>query len=212
MTVAGLAIDGTDAGNYNLTNSSAIAWAAITKKGLAISATAADKVYDTTKIASATLSCDMLSGDSLTLSNTSALFDSKDVGRGKTVTVSGLSIGGIDAGNYYLQNTIAITYANISKADDEKLHASINAFSKIINPVPVNPSYKTPERVQIVNEKVAVTGNTQVVTEKVTVSEQSQQTNNKNQQGCVKDFSGDCNSQSVKGQQVKLAHYFETFY
>ena len=40
-------------------------------------------------------------GDTLTVSGTGT-FDSKDVGTGKTVTISGLSLGGADVGNYAL--------------------------------------------------------------------------------------------------------------
>jgi hypothetical protein len=96
--------------------------------------------------------------------------------------------------------------------DDEILHASIGGFPQIINPVPVNPSYKTPETVQIVNEKVAVTGNTQVVTEKVMVSDQNQQSAKKDQQACSKDFSADCNAQQSLGGGLQFTHKYDTFY
>jgi filamentous hemagglutinin family protein len=128
VTVAGLAIDGTDAGNYNLTNSTTTTTADITKKDLAISATATDKVYDTTTAATATLSSDMLTGDSLTLANTSANFDDKNVGTGKTVTVAGLSIDGTDAGNYNLTNSTAITTASIEKAT---LQLQVDGVTKV---------------------------------------------------------------------------------
>src|SRR5205823_1626250 len=47
---------------------------------------------------------------------TSASFGDKNVGNGKVVGVSGISISGADAGNYSLQNTTASTTANITPA------------------------------------------------------------------------------------------------
>ncbi len=111
-------LTGNEAGNYTLspftTNS---ANHVVLKKDLVISASATDKIYDTTTLANASLSSDMLSGDRLSLSSNSANFDSKNVGTGKTVTVSGLAISGADAGNYQLTNTNAATTAAIAKAD-----------------------------------------------------------------------------------------------
>ena len=51
-----------------------------------------------------TLSDDRVSGDSLTLSYTSASFSDKNAGTGKTVSVSGISVSGTDSGNYTLSN------------------------------------------------------------------------------------------------------------
>ena len=45
---------------------------------------------------------------------TSATFSDKNVGTGKIVTVSGISIAGADAGNYTLASTTATTTANIT--------------------------------------------------------------------------------------------------
>jgi hypothetical protein len=116
VTVAGLSISGTDAGNYNLTNTSTTATADISKKDLAITATAANKVYDTTTAATATLASNKLGGDTLTLATTGATFSDKNVGTGKTVTVAGLSISGTDAGNYNLTNSSTSATAAISQA------------------------------------------------------------------------------------------------
>ena len=62
------------------------------------------------------LSDDRVSGDVFTDSYTSATFSDKNVGTGKTVSVSGISISGTDAGNYYA-NTTATTTANITRRD-----------------------------------------------------------------------------------------------
>src|SRR5206468_4047786 len=81
----------------------------ITAKGLTVSGvTADDKVYDagtgaTIHAGSASLS-GVISGDTVTLDSSSAsgAFGDKKVASGKTVTISGLGLGGADAGNYSL--------------------------------------------------------------------------------------------------------------
>ncbi len=114
VTVSGISISGTDAGNYTVATS-ATTTATITAKTLAVTTTATDKVYDATTAATTTLTDDRVSGDNLTLSKTSSTFDTKDVGTGKTVTVSGISKSGTDAGNYVLGNVTATTTANITQ-------------------------------------------------------------------------------------------------
>ncbi len=84
--------------------------------------TAADKVYDgnttATLVGSGTLS-GVIGGDDVTLGGTAAgTFDSANVGTGKTVTVSGLTLGGADAGNYTL--TQPTTTASITAVVEEE--------------------------------------------------------------------------------------------
>jgi gliding motility-associated-like protein len=116
VTVGGVSITGgTDAGNYSLTNVTATTTASITAKSLTVSATATNKPYDGNTTAVVSLSDDRLSGDILTIGNTSANFDNKNVGTGKTVTIGGVSItGGTDAGNYSLTNVTTTTTASIT--------------------------------------------------------------------------------------------------
>jgi filamentous hemagglutinin family protein len=69
---------------------------------------ASDKVYDASTRASlvGTAGVTALAGDQLTLNGTaSAQFSDKNVGADKSVVLSGLSLGGVDAGNYLL-NTV----------------------------------------------------------------------------------------------------------
>jgi hypothetical protein len=113
VTVSGLALSGADAGNYTLTPPTTTA--SITAKALTITATGVNKVYDGASSATVTLgSGDKISGDTVTFGYTGAAFDNKNVGTGKAVGVSGLSIGGADAGNYNLTSTSATTTANIT--------------------------------------------------------------------------------------------------
>lgn len=119
VTVSGLTIGGTDSGNYSLTQPTATA--TITAAGLSVTGvTASNKTYDggtgaTLNLGSASLA-GVIGGDSVTLSTGSASgnFTTKTVGTGKTVTVSGLALGGTDSGNYSL--TQPSTTANITAA------------------------------------------------------------------------------------------------
>jgi len=81
---------------------------------LTVTATGVGKVYDGTTTATVTLSDDHQAGDNVTDSYTSASFSDKNVGTGKAVSVSGISISGADASRYVLQNTTASTTANIT--------------------------------------------------------------------------------------------------
>lgn len=114
VTVSGISISGTDAGNYSLQNTTAAATADITTRPLTVTATGVSKVYDGTATATVTLADNRVAGDSITDAYTGAVFPDKNVGNGKTVSVSGISISGPDAGNYQLGNTTATTTANIT--------------------------------------------------------------------------------------------------
>ena len=113
VSVSGISISGADASNYSF-NVTASAAADITKRALAVSAAGQNKVYDGTTAATVTLSDNRVSGDGVVETYTSASFSSKNVGAGKVVSVSGISISGADAGNYSLAATTAATTAGIT--------------------------------------------------------------------------------------------------
>jgi hypothetical protein len=127
VTVSGLTLTGSAAGNYSLTQptlSANITAAAVT---VASGLTANNKVYDGT--ATATISSNSVSlsgvvaGDtsnlSLSTNSYAASFFSAAVGAGTTVTVSGLTLTGSAAGNYSLtQPTLS---ANITPGTAAKL-------------------------------------------------------------------------------------------
>src|SRR5207302_1159025 len=103
---SGITISGTDAANYTA-NTSTTTTANITAKALTVTGiTANDKVYSATT--SATLNTGgatlvgVVSGDTVTPNTASATgaFADKNVGTGKTVSVSGLALSGPDAANY----------------------------------------------------------------------------------------------------------------
>jgi hypothetical protein len=113
VSISGLDIVGVDESKYTLVDPTTIA--DITARALAVSAAAANKVYDGTTAAAVTLSDNRVAGDSLSTSYTSASFWDQNVGNGKTVNVSGISVSGTDAGNYSF-NTTASATANITTA------------------------------------------------------------------------------------------------
>jgi hypothetical protein len=130
VSVSGLSIGGADAGNYNLTSTTASTTADITAKSLTVSGiTASNRTYDggitaTLNTGSASL-VGMVSGDNVTLVTTgaTAACADKNVGTGKNVTVSGLTLSGADAANYSL--TQPTTTANITAVSS---HAGLYAL------------------------------------------------------------------------------------
>src|SRR5205085_1744378 len=84
-------------------------------------------VYDGNTTATVNLSDNRVANDILADSYTSATFGDKNVGNGKAIGVSGISIGGTDAGNY-TANTTASTTANITARD---LTVSASADDKV---------------------------------------------------------------------------------
>ena len=116
LTPAGAVSDGNGGNNYSVTfvpNSGGV----ITVRPLTVSALGVNRVYDGTTGASVGLSDNRAIGDVLSDSYTGAVFTDKNVGTGKAVSVSGISISGPDAGNYSLSNTGASTTADITKRD-----------------------------------------------------------------------------------------------
>ncbi|NLD38765.1 MAG: filamentous hemagglutinin N-terminal domain-containing protein [Desulfatiglans sp.] len=131
---------GADAGNYSITDQ-ATTTANITQRAINISGiTAANKVYDanTTATVDTTGASGWLAGDTVTVS-ASGLFDNKNVGTGKTVTLTS-SYGGTDLGNYSItdqatttanitQKSLTATYTGIDKVYDGTTNAQVAAYS-----------------------------------------------------------------------------------
>ncbi|RXJ88834.1 filamentous hemagglutinin [Arcobacter sp. CECT 8983] len=85
------------------------------KKDITANYTAENKIYDgtTDAIVNGTLA-GIISGDTVTVSNTSANFTDKNAGENKTVNIAGISISGTDSSNYSISNTSSAT-ADITK-------------------------------------------------------------------------------------------------
>jgi hypothetical protein len=118
VTATGLTLSGASAGNYLLSTTSASTTAAITPLAVTPVVTVSNKAYDGTTaatIVSRTLT-GVLPADSATvvLTGGSALFADANAGTAKTVTTTGLTITGPNAGNYTLSTTSATTTADIT--------------------------------------------------------------------------------------------------
>ena len=129
VTASGLALSGSDANNYSLAVSQN-GTADITPATLTQTFTAANKVYDGTTAALATLASltGVVSGDQVAISGTGAYnFDNKNAGTSKTVTASGLTLSGPDANNY----TLALAQNATADITPAILTATYNPNSKV---------------------------------------------------------------------------------
>ncbi|MCL6699501.1 YDG domain-containing protein [Sphingomonas sp. NSE70-1] len=102
VTVSGIALTGSDAGNYSVTIPATVL-ADIFRKTITATVVADDKTYDGTTAATGSVNlAGTVSGDSVTGSADLAFAD-KNAGTGKVVTVSNAALAGVDAGNYLLE-------------------------------------------------------------------------------------------------------------
>ena len=111
--------------------------------------TANDKVFDGNTVAAlntgtATFS-GMYAGDQLTVASAAGNFDTPVVGTGKPVFISGITLGGADAGNYVLQNTSGETTASILPLPPTPalLNVSPRSDAGLGGLVPNNPALNT---------------------------------------------------------------------
>jgi len=122
VSLAGATLSGADAGNYQLAGSGGTPLTTTATINQAIISavsgiTAEGKDYDGTTSAtldtSAATFAGIIAGDTLAVASASAAFADKNAGEGKTVNVSAITLGGLDAGNYSLADTTATATATI---------------------------------------------------------------------------------------------------
>jgi hypothetical protein len=136
VNITGIALGGADAGNYTLSNNSASATANITPASIAgvTGITASDKVYDGTTVASLNTGGASFTGrlgaDVLTVATATGAFTDKNVATGKIVNITGITLGGADAGNYTLSSNSASATANITPASIARV-TGITASDKV---------------------------------------------------------------------------------
>ncbi len=109
VTAAFKIADGTNGGlanNYSLTQPTGLT-GTITARPLTVTYTGVDKVYDGLATATVTTADNRLAGDSLSITRSASFADvasvantGKNAGSTKAISVSGVSLGGTDAGNY----------------------------------------------------------------------------------------------------------------
>ncbi len=111
VTASNLLFSGADAGNYTVTTTTA--FADILRKAISGTFTANDKIYDgDTAATGAIVLSGLIAGDTVTAGGTYRFAD-RNAGVDKTVTVSGVSLSGADAGNYDLVTLPASALADI---------------------------------------------------------------------------------------------------
>ncbi|WP_207429040.1 YDG domain-containing protein [Pedobacter sp. SYSU D00535] len=122
ITVATFVLAGTDKDNYNLTTTSETTTGAITAKPITVALNASpaiSKTYDGTvaaTLADANYSLTGVeAGDVVSVSGT-ATYDTKDAGRGKTVTAGSFVLAGADKDNYNVTTRSATISSSILKA------------------------------------------------------------------------------------------------
>jgi hypothetical protein len=112
VSVTGLSLSGTTAGNYQLSTTSVSPSASITARPITVTAATNTKTYDGTTSAAATgsiTSGSIASGD--TAPTWTETYDTKDQGTGKTLTASGTVSDGNSGNNYsvtFVSNTTGI--------------------------------------------------------------------------------------------------------
>ncbi len=115
VTVGGLALSGTDAGNYSVSDASG-ATATITAKAItSVGFTGVGRIYDGTTVVGvngggASLS-GVIGGDAVGINagGVSGSIANKNVGVGKSVTVNGVALNGAGAGNYTVSDASGAT-------------------------------------------------------------------------------------------------------
>lgn len=117
VTAAGFSLTGADADNYSLAAANPTAKADITAKEMTIAINATSKPYDGNRVAvvTASIASGLVANDAVSVSASNGLFDTKNVGAGKTVEAS-VSKTGTDAGNYTANLTATTTAAITTKA------------------------------------------------------------------------------------------------
>jgi hypothetical protein len=115
VTYSGFRLGGADAGKFALSAPAGTSMANVDKRTLGVIASGSNRVYDGSIAVEVILADNRIAGDALTLSYSGANFADKNAGNDKTVRVSGISLAGIDAGNYSV-NTSTATSASITPA------------------------------------------------------------------------------------------------
>jgi hypothetical protein len=122
VSITGITLGGNDAGNYILTTATAADTANISAKEITAvtGITANDKTYDGNTTAGLVTTgtgigfTGMITKDDLSVKTATGTFANKNVGIDKAVSITGITLGGDDAGNYILTNATAADTANIS--------------------------------------------------------------------------------------------------
>jgi hypothetical protein len=160
VNITNLTLGGRDAANYRLDSTSATTVADIFPATITeiTGISARSKLHDGTAFAaldtSGAVFNGMIAGDELTVASGTGAFGDPSPGRGRAVQITGLSLGGADAGNYVLADTAASTTADIeSRAVADTCSALGTASAAVCGVVTPEPNQ---EPVLIRNDDVQI--------------------------------------------------------
>jgi hypothetical protein len=108
VSVSGISLSGSAAGNYSLLSTTATTTADITPKPVTATYTAGNRVYNglaDTSVSVLGASLQLINGDDVGFTQTAAILGDGRAGVGRQVAVSNIALGGSDARNYSLVNT-----------------------------------------------------------------------------------------------------------
>jgi len=156
VTVTDLTLSGDDASNYTIASSVSGNVGIIDKATLtaALSGTV-EKTYDGTT--TATLDSDnytlsgVITGDSVTIANTSGSYADKNAGTSKTVTVTDLTLSGDDASNYTIaSNSVS---GNVGVIDQAALTITANNVTNTLGDA--NPNFSATYSALVMGDTIA---------------------------------------------------------
>ncbi|MCW2351805.1 YDG domain-containing protein [Sphingobium sp. B12D2B] len=128
VMISGFTLSGADSANYTVAQPTGVT-ADISKRALTITVTAQNKTYDGSLAAAlnaATLT-NVINGDTVAVGGGTGAFLTKTAEDGKTVTISGYTLSGLDAGNYTVSQPTGVT-ADIAR---RALTISVTAHNKV---------------------------------------------------------------------------------
>jgi len=136
VTVTGLGLAGTDAGNYALTSTAAATRATVLARPITVTAASDAKSYDGTATSAAipVLTAGLLAGDETAAWSQS--FDNRNAGTGKTLTPAGEVNDGNGGSNYAVTfmpvstGTITAKHITVSAVTDTKVYDGTTASNK----------------------------------------------------------------------------------
>ena len=130
-TASGITLSGADAGNY-VVNTTATALADILAKTITATLSANSRTYDGTTNATGSLTLNGLIGNDQAAASGTLAFDSKNAGT-RTVTASGITLSGADAGNYVVSGTATALADILAKAITATLTANGRTYDGTTN-------------------------------------------------------------------------------
>ena len=118
----------------------------VTPRPLVLTASADNKVYDGTNVATGSITSDALDGDDISIGAGTPTFSQSNIGTGLTVTFNGPTKSGTDAGNYTLPGDLTTATADITarpltlsglvvqdKTYDQSTGAAVDNFGTLTN-------------------------------------------------------------------------------